>query len=112
MKGSDGMFFLAVGYGVTVNLVSFVLFGWDKSCASRGNRRVPERRLLMLAALGGAPALLLGRSILRHKTRKQPFRTYFNTIICIQAVVVAGLLFMLAGRFSILPGIVFEGSGL
>ena len=106
------MFLLAVGYGVTVNLVGFVLFGWDKSCASRGSRRVPERRLLMLAALGGAPAMLLGRSMLRHKTRKQPFRTYLNTILCIQALVAVGLLVMLAGRFSILPGIVFEGSGL
>jgi len=103
------MFLLALGYGVAINMVGFGLFGWDKSCASRGGQRVPERRLLMLAALGGAPAMLLGRSMLRHKTRKQPFRTYLNTIICIQALVAVG---MLAGRFSILPGIVFEGSGL
>jgi len=106
------MFVLALGYGLTVNLAGFFLFGWDKSCASRGSRRVPERRLLMLAALGGSPAMLLGRSVLRHKTRKQPFRTYLNTIICIQALVAVGLLVVLAGRFSILPGIVFEGSGL
>jgi len=101
------MFFLAVGYGVTVNLVGFALFGWDKSCASRGSWRVPERRLLMLAALGGAPAMLLGRSLLRHKTRKQPFRTYLNTIICIQALVAIGLLVVLTGRFSTLPEFVF-----
>lgn len=106
------MFVLALGYGVTVNLVGLVLFAWDKSCASRGSRRVPERRLLMVAALGGAPAMLLGRSMLRHKTRKQPFRTYLNAIICIQALVAVGLLVVLAGGFSILPGIVFEGAGL
>jgi len=102
------MFLLALGYGVTINLAGFILFGWDKSCASRGSRRVPERRLLMLAAFGGAPAMLLGRSMLRHKTRKQPFRTYLNTIICIQALVAIGLLVVLTGRFSTLPGIVFE----
>ena len=98
----------ALSYGVTINLLGFGLFGWDKSCASRGSRRVPERRLLMLAALGGAPAMLLGRSMLRHKTRKQPFRTYLNTIICIQVLVAIGLLVVLTGRFSTLPGIVFE----
>jgi len=91
------MFLLAVGYGLTVNLAGFVLFGWDKSCASRGGRRVPERRLLLLAALGGAPAMLVGRSVLRHKTRKQPFRTYLNTIMCIQSLVVIGVLVLLAG---------------
>ncbi|MGJ8572385.1 MAG: DUF1294 domain-containing protein [Hoeflea sp.] len=101
------MFLLAVGYGVTVNLIGFALFGWDKRCASHGRRRVPERRLLMLAALVGAPAMLLGRSMLRHKTRKQPFRTFLNAIICIQALVAIGLLVMLTGRFSTQPGIVF-----
>lgn len=91
------MFLLAAGYWVTVNLIGFALFGWDKSCASRGSRRVPERRLLMFAALGGAPAMLLGRSMLRHKTRKQPFRSYLNTIMCIQVLVAIGVLVMLAG---------------
>lgn len=96
------MFLWALGYGVTVNLVGFGLFGWDKSCASRGSRRVPERRLLTVAALGGAPAMFLGRSIFRHKTRKQPFRTYLNAILCIQALVAIGLLVMLAGGFDVL----------
>lgn len=103
MKGSGGMFLLALSYGVAVSLFGFGLFGWDKSCASRGLRRVPEARLLTVAALGGAPAMLLGRSFFRHKTRKQPFRTYLNTIICIQVLVAIGLLVMLAGRFDALP---------
>ena len=101
------MFVLAVGYWLAVNLTGFVLFGWDKRCALRSNRRVPERRLLMLAALGGAPAMLLGRSMLRHKTRKQPFRTYLDTIMCIQLLVAIAVLVVLAGWPSILPGIVF-----
>lgn len=91
------MLLLALVYGVAVNLAGFVLFGWDKSCALRGRRRVPERRLLLLAVFGGAPAMLLGRSILRHKTRKQPFRTYLDTITCIQSLVAVGVLVMLTG---------------
>ena len=88
---------MAAGYWVAVNLTGLVLFGWDKSCALRGRRRVPERRLLMLAALGGAPAMLLGRSILRHKTQKQPFRSYLNMIMCAQTLVAIAVLVMLAG---------------
>jgi len=91
------MLLLALVYGVAVNLAGFVLFGWDKSCALRGRRRVPERRLLLLAVFGGAPAMLLGRSILRHKTQKQPFRTHLNTITCIQSLVAIGVLVMLTG---------------
>lgn len=92
------MFVLAAGYWAAVNLTGFLLFGWDKRCALRGSRRVPERRLLLLAALGGAPAMLLGRSMLRHKTRKQPFRTHLNTIMCIQLLVATGaVLVVLAG---------------
>lgn len=96
------MLLFALGYGVTVNLVGFCLFGWDKSCASRGNRRVPERRLLTVAALGGSPAMLLGRTIFRHKTRKQPFRTYFHVIIGIQVVIAIVLLLILTGRMGTL----------
>ena len=88
---------MAAGCWAAVNLTSFVVFGWDKSCALRGRRRVPERRLLMLAALGGAPAMLLGRSILRHKTRKQPFRSYLNAIMCVQSLAAIAVLVMLAG---------------
>jgi len=91
-----------LGYGITINLLGFGLFGWDKSCASRGSRRVPEKRLLTVAALGGAPAMLLGRSMFRHKTRKQPFRTYLNVILCIQVLVAIGLLVVLTGGFDVL----------
>lgn len=85
------MFVLALGYGIAVNLIGFGLFGWDKSCAAHGRRRVPEKRLLTVAALGGAPAMLLGRSVFRHKTRKQPFATYLNTITSIQVLAGIGL---------------------
>lgn len=88
---------MAAGYWAAVNLTGFALFGWDKSCALRGRRRVPERQLLMVAALGGAPAMLLGRSILRHKSRKQPFGSYLNMIMCAQALVAIAVLVMLAG---------------
>lgn len=56
-----------------INLVTFAAFWLDKRRASRKGRRIPERRLLWLAALGGTPAARLAQKYLRHKTTKQPF---------------------------------------
>jgi len=63
-----------VSYLAGVNLVAFLVFGWDKWAARRGARRVPEARLLLLAALFGAPGAWLGVRAFRHKTVKTSFR--------------------------------------
>ncbi len=87
---------------VLVNLVTLALFALDKRRAGvrgkggksgKGNaRRVPEARLLWLAALGGSPAAFWARAHFRHKTRKQPFVRHLKTI--------AGLQVMTLGAFA------------
>ena len=59
--------FLGVYLGV-LNLLTFLVFGWDKQAAALRRPRVPERTLLILAVLGGGPAALLARPVFRHKT--------------------------------------------
>lgn len=74
-----------------LNLVTFLVFGWDKLAAIDGRSRIPERLLLLLAALGGSPGVLLARPVFRHKTRKQPFGAWLALIVFVQvAAVVAG----------------------
>jgi uncharacterized membrane protein YsdA (DUF1294 family) len=83
---------LVVGVAIlAINLATFAAFGWDKAAARRRERRIPERTLLTLAALGGSPAALLARQTLRHKTRKQSFGAWLMLIVFLQAaVMIAG----------------------
>jgi len=72
---------------VTVNAVTFVLFGWDKRMASRSGSRIPETCLLGLAFVGGSPASLFGQVVFRHKRRKTSFRQISWGIVAFQILV-------------------------
>lgn len=80
-------------YLLTLNLAAYAAFASDKRRAVRGGRRIRERTLLTLALLGGAPAAIAAQQLLRHKTRKEPFRTRLWLIAGAQA----GLALLLAG---------------
>lgn len=49
----------------------------DKMAARKAWRRVPESTLLMFGVIGGWPGAIAGQQLFRHKTQKQPFKTYF-----------------------------------
>lgn len=83
------MFELFAVYFLTINATTFAAFALDKRAAGRRMRRVPERRLLMLAAFGGSPAAIAAQQVLRHKTRKEPFRTSLWVIVGVHAAVLA-----------------------
>ena len=78
-------------YAVAINAVTFAAFAWNKRAAERRAWRVPERRLLVLAALGGSPGALAGQQLLRHKTRKAPFRTWLWMVAGAQLALLAWL---------------------
>ena len=77
---------IAVLYLWAINLAAVLAFGWDKLRARRRKRRIPERTLLGLAALGGSPGALLSRWIFSHKTRKRRFSMWLFLIAAVQAV--------------------------
>lgn len=80
-----------------VNLTGGLVFVADKRAAIRGARRVPERVLLALAAAGAAPAMIWLAGRIRHKTRKQPFRSLLIGILTTQIVAAAVLAAHFAG---------------
>ncbi|MDR7101331.1 DUF1294 domain-containing protein [Croceicoccus sp. BE223] len=79
-------------YLVAVNLWTLAAFRHDKRQAVAGHRRIAERDLLLLAAIGGSPGAFAGRHAFRHKTRKEPFSTLLQLIAAVQVGLAAGLL--------------------
>ena len=73
-------------YLAAVNLVAFVAMGWDKRRAKQpGRRRIPEKRLFLLALLGGALGATAGMFLFHHKTRHWYFRWGFPAILVLEA---------------------------
>ncbi len=81
---------------VLMNLVTFLTFGLDKWKAKRKERRpetrrVPERTLFLLAALGGSAGALLGMRVFHHKTLHRSFRWGIPAILVVQILILFGL---------------------
>ncbi|WP_296084321.1 DUF1294 domain-containing protein [uncultured Agrobacterium sp.] len=71
----------ALGLYTVLNITTFFLFWWDKRAAKQGDRRIRERTLLLFALMGGSLGAVTAQHMLRHKTRKQPFRGLVLAII-------------------------------
>lgn len=80
---------LAIAYLAIVNLAAFVAMGWDKARARRGDQRISERTLLILAAAGGSIGAVTAQQAFRHKTRKQPFGAWLLAITTLELTLVA-----------------------
>ena len=80
------------GYLAAVSLLSVIVAVADKIKARRGERRVPENTLMLLAALGGSAAMLVTMLLIRHKTRHIQFMLGIPIIMILQAPVVFWLL--------------------
>jgi len=84
---------VGIAYLVLMNALGYAAFAWDKHCAVRGLRRVSERDLLTLAVIGGSMGLIVGQRTLRHKTRKEPFRSWLLGITGIQLLLLIAVSF-------------------
>lgn len=59
---------------VGINLVALFLYGIDKLKAKWAKRRISEKTLLAIAAIGGSVGALAGMLFFRHKISKTLFR--------------------------------------
>lgn len=81
------------------NLLTFLIYGGDKLAARKGWWRVPEATLLLFGALGGWLGALAAQQLFRHKTQKQPFKTWSILSVALNLVAVLGLWYWVYGRW-------------
>ena len=70
-----------------VSGLAVVLTLHDKRAARSGSRRVPERTLLLVCALGGSAAMLATMRVIRHKTKHAKFMVGIPVMIAAQIAV-------------------------
>ena len=78
-------------YLLVVYVITFLMMGFDKHEAKKGNWRVSEKTLFTLVVLGGSIGGILGMFTFRHKTKKWYFRFGFPIILILQILVVIDL---------------------
>lgn len=77
-----------IGFWLTaISGLAIILTLHDKRSARRGARRIPERTLLLVSALGGSAAMLTTMRIIRHKTKHTKFMVGIPVMIVVQIVV-------------------------
>lgn len=84
-------------YLLLMNAVSFLLMLTDKWKAKRGYWRIPEKTLLLSAALGGSIGALAGMYLVRHKTQHPQFTIGIPVMLALQ---VAGMIWVYGRFFS------------
>ena len=73
-------------YFVVINIVTFVVYGVDKSKSKKNKWRISEKTLILLAVVGGSVGTILGMNVFRHKTKHLKFSVGVPIIIALQVV--------------------------
>lgn len=93
-------------YVATINVVTFFVYGSDKSKAKAGKWRIPEAHLIFLAVIGGSVGALFGMRMFHHKTRKPKFKIGVPAILIIQLIMIYFLFSGSAEVYSVINEIV------
>lgn len=69
---------------LALNLIAFILMGYDKKLAQNNKRRISEKTLLSFVSIGGTVGSGLGMLFFRHKTAKKNYILKFWFIVVLQ----------------------------
>ena len=73
-------------YILGINILSFFMYGLDKSLAKKKMYRISEYSLLVLSFFGGSIGALIGMRIFHHKTKK-PLFWFLNILFTIMWII-------------------------
>ena len=82
---------LLLYYFVCVNVLTFFVYGIDKSKARQGKWRISEATLLLFAVIGGSIGAWLGMRVWRHKTMHKKFKYGIPAILMIHIIIIGYL---------------------
>lgn len=67
---------------IALSLISYLVYGYDKSQAQSNGWRIPESTLHLLSLLGGWPGAMCAQHVMRHKIKKPSFMaTFWMTVV-------------------------------
>ena len=75
-------------YLLAINLIGILIMYIDKRKARKGNWRIPEKTLLIIAMLGGSIGTIIGMYWFRHKTKKLRFTIGFPAILITEIIAI------------------------
>lgn len=84
------------GILLTLNLLTFIIYGIDKFKAKKSKWRIPESTLLLLAVIGGSIGAWLGLQVWRHKTQHKKFYIGIPMILTLQVIATIYILTLIA----------------
>jgi uncharacterized membrane protein YsdA (DUF1294 family) len=74
-------------YLITINIITFIIFGIDKLKAIKKKNRIKNITLFTLSILGGSIGSLLGMYLFRHKTKTWYYVYGIPSILILQIIV-------------------------
>lgn len=80
-------------YIVFINMLSFLLYGFDKLLAKKKKFRISEKLLLFISIMGGPYGAILGSNIFKHKTKKLKFNILNKSMAIIWSIYFLCLIF-------------------
>ena len=79
-------------YLIMINVITFALYGLDKWRAMTRQWRVREKKLIILALIGGSIGAMIGMTVFHHKTRKKKFSVGIPLILVVEYGLAAWLM--------------------
>ena len=81
------------------NLLKLLVYGVDKLAARKGWRRVHEITLWVFGLVGGWIGAIVAQQLFRHKTQKQPFKSWFIVSVVLNVVATLAIWYWVYGRW-------------
>ena len=73
-------------YLLAINIIAFIIYGFDKYKAKKHKWRIPETSLLLTAVIGGSIGAWIGMRLWHHKTIHKKFKYGIPFILTLQLI--------------------------